>query len=180
LIRAAHGSGLPEEVIVVTKPEYGSICCAIDFSEPSRFAMLEAAELARCLGAELELVHVHAPPSVLERDMLVAPEDAQASPSAEAEELMRMWRSEAERLTGRAVSSTVLPGDAASVVGALARERPFDLVIVGTHGRRGVRRFMLGSVAERIVREAPCTVVVVRHREAVRARKPANVAGQYA
>ncbi len=143
--------------------EWKNIGCATDFSEPSRLAMLKAAELARRLEAELELVHVHAPPPAV-GDMLVTP-DVGEMPLVELEKTMATWRNEAERLVGRAVRSTVLPGDAAAEIVRLAGKRTFDLVVLGTHGRRGLKRLVLGSVGERVVREAPCAVLVVRRRE---------------
>jgi universal stress protein A len=152
------------------------IGCATDFSTPSRLAMQEAAELARRLDAELELVHVHAPPPSAGTDMLLAPAGAREMAVAELENTMAMWRSEAERLAARPVRSTVLPGDAALEIAQLARERPLDLVVVGTHGRKGLRRLVLGSVAERIVREAPCSVLVVRRREPAEAGEARTVA----
>jgi nucleotide-binding universal stress UspA family protein len=144
---------------------WSKICCATDFSEPSRAAMLKAAELARRLGADLELVHIHAPPPAAGTDMLVPIEDEGSMALVELEETMAMWREEAARLVGRSVQSSVLPGDAASEIARLARQRPFDLVVVGTHGRRGLKRLFLGSVAERIVRESDCAVLVVRREE---------------
>jgi nucleotide-binding universal stress UspA family protein len=145
--------------------EWTNICCATDFSESSRLAMLKAAELAGRLGADLELVHVHAPPPAAGTDWLVAPADAREGTVVELENTMAVWRDEAERIARRAVRSTVVPGDAAGELVRLARARPFDLVVVGTHGRRGLKRLVLGSVAERVVREAPCAVLVVRRPE---------------
>jgi nucleotide-binding universal stress UspA family protein len=144
---------------------WNKICCATDFSEPSRLAMLKAAELARRLEADLELVHVHTPPPATGTDMLVTGEEVGAMAVVEIEKTMAMWRAEAERLVGRPVRSSVFPGDAAGEIARLALERPFDLVVVGTHGRRGLKRLVLGSVAERIVREAPCAVLVARRNE---------------
>ncbi len=140
------------------------ICCATDFSEPSRIAMLDAAELARRLEADLELVHVHTPPP-MGTDVLAANVAMPELALAELEETLARWRDEAERLLGRAVRSTVLSGDAAGEIVRLARERGLDVVVVGTHGRRGLKRFVIGSVAERVVREAPCVVIVARRRE---------------
>jgi nucleotide-binding universal stress UspA family protein len=145
--------------------DWKKICCATDFSEPSRLAMLKAAELARRLDADLELVHVHAPPPAAGTDMLVTPADMAETALVELEKTMEMWRNEAERLVGRTVRSTVLPGDPTGEIVRLAREHAFDLTVVGTHGRRGLKRLVLGSVAERVVREAPCAVLVVRRRE---------------
>lgn len=141
------------------------IGCGTDFSEPSRLAMLKAAELARRLDAELELVHVYTPPAPTGPDMLVTPEGVGSMTFEELDSTMAKWRDEAERLVGRPVRSTVVPGDPASEIARYARERPFDAVVVGTHGRRGLQRLVIGSVAERVVREAPCTVVVVRRGE---------------
>lgn len=58
----------------------------------------------------------------------------------------------------------VLPGDPASVILSIADDVEADLIIVGTHGRRGVKRLLVGSCAERVVREACCRVTVVRER----------------
>lgn len=145
--------------------EWRKICCGTDFSEPARLAMLEAAELARRLEGDLELVHVHTLPTAAGMEMAVSPDDVDATVLVELEKTMAMWRSEAGQLAGRAVRSTVLLGDAAGEIVRLARERAFDLIVVGTHGRRGLKRMVLGSVAERVVREAPCAVLVVRRSE---------------
>jgi universal stress protein A len=145
--------------------QWSEICCGTDFSEPSRLAMLKAAELARRLECGLELVHVYTPPPAAATEMPVTPEAFGAMALDELQKKMAMWRDEAERLVGRPVRSCVLAGDPASEIAGLARQRPFDLVVVGTHGRRGLKRLFLGSVAERVVREAGCAVLVVRREE---------------
>jgi nucleotide-binding universal stress UspA family protein len=110
--------------------------------------------------------------------MLVAPADVAETSLVELEKTMEMWRNEAERLVGRTVRSTVLPGDPTGEIVRLAREHAFDLTVVGTHGRRGLKRLVLGSVAERVVREAPCAVLVVRRREPTEADAiPGEVSG---
>ena len=159
--------------------EFKKICCATDFSEPSRIGMLEAAELARRLEADLELVHVQTPPPMVGTDMIATPIEMTETALAEIEKTMAMWRDEAERLVGRAVRSAVLTGDAAGEIVRLARDRAIDLIVVGTHGRRGLRRLVVGSVAERIVREAPCAVVVARRREPTVANEIAAEAAAY-
>jgi nucleotide-binding universal stress UspA family protein len=93
------------------------------------------------------------------------PEEDRATTLVDLERKMARWRHEAEELVGRPVRSSVVAGDAASEITRLARERPFDLVVVGTHGRRGLKRLFLGSVAERVVREADCAVLVARREE---------------
>jgi nucleotide-binding universal stress UspA family protein len=153
--------------------EWKKICCGTDFSESSRLAMLRGAELARRLEGELELVHVHMPPPAV-GEVLAVQGDEVGTELVELEKTMAMWRGEAERLAGRPVRSTVLPGDAASEIVRFARERGSDLIVLGTHGRKGLKRLVLGSVAERVMREAPCAVLVVRRREPAEARAVAE------
>ncbi len=141
------------------------ICCATDVSELSRIALLEAAELARRFEGELELVHVHMPLPAVGTDLLASPVAVDDAAPAEVEGAIAMWRDEAERLVGRPVRTMLLSGEPASELLRHARERELDVLVVGTHGRRGLRRVVLGSVAERLVREAPCAVVVARRRE---------------
>jgi nucleotide-binding universal stress UspA family protein len=144
---------------------WNEILCAVDFSEPSRVAMLEACALARRHGGRLTLVNVFEPPaaSVAATDMI-----APAGPkllelvTTELERKVEGWRVEAEKQVGAPVAAKVLPGEPAAEVVQFAREGAFDLVVVATHGRHGVRRLLLGSVAERIAREAPCSVLVAR------------------
>ena len=145
--------------------EWKKICCATDFSELSRIAMLEAAELARRFEGELELVHVHLPPPAVGTDLLASPIAVEDTAPAELEGTIAMWRDEAERLAGRPVRTMLLRGEPAAEILRHARQREIDVLVVGTHGRRGLGRLLLGSVAERLVREAPCAVVVGRRRE---------------
>ena len=138
------------------------ICCAVDFSEPSHVAMREAADLARKFDAELTLAHVREDPaaaaSALEAPRLEHVERA----GAELERTMGAWRSEASSAS-RPAHSVVLSGsEPATEILRFLREGSFDVLVVGTHGRTGIRHFVLGSVAERLVREAPCRVLVVR------------------
>jgi nucleotide-binding universal stress UspA family protein len=144
---------------------WSKICCAIDFSESSRLALEQAAELAGASGAELTLAHVHVPPSHAATEVLVGAPEAATVAAHELERLLSMWRADAERLTGRAVRVALLSGDPADQLVKLARETRSDLLVVGTHGRRGLRRLVLGSVAERVVRTAPCPVLAVRPTE---------------
>jgi len=137
------------------------ICCAVDFSEPSRLALSKAAELARRDGAELLLAHVYEVPQPA-GELLVAAVDLTGPAAAEAEQKMRPWMEEAVRLRGAPVRTRILAGQPALEVTQAAREAGCDLLVVGTHGRSGIKRLVLGSVAERIVREAHCDVLVAR------------------
>lgn len=138
------------------------ICCAVDFSEPSRRAMQEAAELARLMGAELTLLHVYVSPPAVATDMLVAPRDLGPIIAQEVEGTITAWRADAERLLGAPVSTHVCPGQPEDEIPRFAAEHGTDLLVIATHGRSGLRRLVLGSVAEAVARRAPCPVLVVR------------------
>jgi len=138
--------------------DWKKICCAIDFSDQSRFAMGEAADLSRRFAAELALLHVWEVHAVSSEILLSKFERA----GARLEEDMRRFASEAQRMVGRAVRTVILAGTAAPEIVRFARGGSFDLVVMATHSRTGLPRIVLGSVAERVVREANCSVLVVR------------------
>ena len=171
-IEASQGAGNAAEGAMLTWRKIG---CAMDFSEHSRLAMLKASELAHRLDADLELIHVHVLPMPV-GDVVVTPEDLGAMALAEIENRTNAWRDEAARLAGRPVRSTVVPGDAAAEIVRLAREHALDVLVLGTRDRKGLKRLFLGSVAEHVVRDAPCAVLIVRREPAQgRARTEAEV-----
>lgn len=138
------------------------ICCAVDFSEPSRKAMREAAELARRLGAELVLVHSFVPPPVVATDMLVSTRDLGTLVAEELEQTLAAWRSDAATIAGGPVTTALLAGEPEKEIVRYARDHPVDLLVLATHGRSGLKRLVLGSVADAVTRRAPCPVLVVR------------------
>lgn len=137
------------------------ICCAVDFADPSRLAVDQAADLASRFEAELTLVHVVVAPSPNESALFAAPGALAGMGATEREEALARWRVDAEARAGRPVRSRVLAGDPAAEIVRHAVEERCDLVVVGTHGRVGIRRLVLGSVAEHVVRRSPCPVLVV-------------------
>ena len=149
------------------------ILVATDFSESSRAALEQAAELARALNASLELIHVWEIPAFLPGELLVSDGTAQASLMAmvqnRANQRMATLVAEAEHegIHLNAISC-VLGIPHASIVDA-ATAGQHDLVVLGSHGRTGLTRVLLGSVAERVVRHAPCTVVVARQPKSAQA-----------
>jgi nucleotide-binding universal stress UspA family protein len=142
--------------------EWKRICCAIDFSKPSRFAMAEVCELARKLGADLTLLHVNETPVVSTGEMLLSPPELSDRAAKEIEPKMRSWRGEAEGIMGRPVKSVVAMGNPIAEILRFARESSIDVLVMATHGRTGLARLVLGSVAEQVVREAPCPVLLFR------------------
>jgi universal stress protein A len=140
-------------------PEWNKICCALDLTDSSSVVVREAATLVRQLHGDLTLLHVyeaHAPsPEIL----LEKYEHA----ALEIEPKMAGHQREAERIVGRPVQTVILThGPPAPEIVRFARDGSFDLVVTGTRADKGLARVMLGSVAERVVREAPCPVLVVR------------------
>lgn len=142
-------------------PEWRKIFCAVDFSEPSRVALDTAAELAGRWKAELWIVYVARPAA---GGALLSP-PGHPSHAARVGPELSAWTREAQQRAGGLATSVELTGDPAAEIGRFAREVGCDLVVVGTHARKGLRRATLGSVAEAIVRDAPCPVLVARPAE---------------
>jgi universal stress protein A len=139
------------------------ICCPVDFSETSRVALEEAAELSRRYHAELSLLHVFEPPGAT-AELMVSPPDLIDQTTKDLERKLELWKAEAERHGASPVRALVVTGAPATEIVRFALTAGSDLVVMGTHGRRGLRHLVLGSVAERVVREASCGVLVVRPR----------------
>lgn len=145
---------------------FKKILCAVDFSDPSRNAMRAAAELARSAQATLVLMHVWQPPLWTTDYGIELPNDALQEARGVEESTLAAWRAEARQLgVGEVTTKLVrgVPWD--EIVGAARDDKAIDLIVLGTHGRTGLRRALIGSVAERVVRHAPCTAMVVGARE---------------
>lgn len=155
------------------------ICCAVDFSEPSWIAMEQAADLAGGLRAGLTLVHVLVPAVTAPTDVLVAVPAVEEAETRRAEETLEVWRSDAETRAGVPVRARVLSGDPAGALARFVEEEGCDLLVVGTHGRTGLSRLVLGSVAERVLRRAPAPVLVVRDHLRVARERDAEEAARY-
>jgi nucleotide-binding universal stress UspA family protein len=159
--------------------ECKKICCAIDFGNPSRAAMEQAAELAKRFDAELTLLHVLVPQLAAASDVLVSSRGIAALDAEQAQGLLAGWCADAEGRAGRAVRSRLLWGDPAAEVVRHVRDERCDLLVVGTHGRGGVARLLLGSVAEHIARRSPCPVLVARDTGVLEETEVAEEVAQY-
>jgi len=122
---------------------FRDILFATDFSDFSRLAGQTAAELARHFGARLHVLHVVPP--------VTDPTPAPAALKAAAAELA----------AGLSPVTEVLSGRVAPQIVNYARRHGVGLIVLGTHGRTGVSRALLGSVAEAVMRRAPCRVLTV-------------------
>jgi nucleotide-binding universal stress UspA family protein len=146
-------------------PIVTSILVPTDFSETSDAALAYAKTLAGCLGASLHVLHVFAEPYA---PALYAPEVYAAVPEEAREEALEQVRALlAERLSAEEViyfrgTRAILSGVAAKKIVRYAADHDVQLIVMGTHGRGGMSHFILGSVAEQVVRTAPCPVLTVR------------------
>jgi nucleotide-binding universal stress UspA family protein len=156
------------------------ICCAVDFSEPSWIAMEHAADLAGRLRADLTLVHVRPPAPPAATDVLVSSRGVAEVEARQAEETLEVWRADAEARAALPVRARVLLGDPALEIARFAADEGTDLVVLGTHGRSGFSRLLLGSVAERVLRHAPVPVLVIRDHLRIAHDRDVEEAAQYA
>ncbi len=147
---------LPKNILVPT-----------DLSEGAEEALDYACELAKTFGAKLHLLNVIGIPA------LGVPELGVALTSSVIDSLIKDNQAALERLAeakrckvevGQVLLRT---GDARDVINQTAVELDCDLIVMGTHGRRGVSRALLGSVTETVVRTAPCPVLTVRAHTSV-------------
>src|SRR5262249_28368984 len=130
-----------------------------DFSDRAAAALPTARSLARDHGAGLVLLHV-APIEVVPDAAFVVPLDPESS-RGPLEDLRR--RLEGPGLKG-AVEVVLREGSPADQILTVAREKGCDLIVMGSHGRSGLGRLILGSVAEEVMRKATCPVMVVKPR----------------
>jgi universal stress protein A len=146
-------------------PATRRILFASDFSPACRPAFLKAMELAQALEAELVIEHSLAP---------VVPAEALYEPIADwdavAKKIQHSTQVELDRLAATArrrglrVQTVIANGYAAAEILRVARARKVYAIVMGTHGRTGLSRLLVGSVATRVMMAATCPVVTVRHR----------------
>jgi nucleotide-binding universal stress UspA family protein len=134
-----------------------------DFSERGAEATKYACALAEQFDAELHLVHVLPNPDIAMFDFGISPELGDRIRMAKETAVKELEGvPEPAWAEGRRVIRKVLEGTAFVEIIRYAREHDVDLIVLGTHGRSGLAHVLLGSVAERVVRKAPCPVLTVR------------------
>ncbi|MBI3624769.1 MAG: universal stress protein [Candidatus Rokubacteria bacterium] len=135
-----------------------------DFSRASGAAFLRAVALAKVKRAELLLVHVLLPPTPFIGDGYVSPktyEELEAAARRGAQRQLAKLAARAKKATAK-VKAVLLEGTPYSQIARAARAKRADLIVMGTHGRTGLKKFFLGSVAERVIASASCPVLTVR------------------
>jgi nucleotide-binding universal stress UspA family protein len=150
------------------------VLVATDFSEPSDVALSYAREFARQFGATLHVLHVvddvgARAPGFPELAGNLGQLQVELESTARMKADALLSDEDRDQLHARAVIMTSL--SPAHAILSYARDERVNLIVIGTHGRGGVARFVMGSVAERVVRGATCPVLTVHHpeREFVRA-----------
>lgn len=133
------------------------ILCPIDFSEFNESANEHASALAKANGARIVYLHVAQPEIPYASYAYINVED-------EEKEAMRMLHELKPTVEGVEASYAVEFGVPAEQIVQYANENDIDMIVVGTHGRTGLRRVLMGSVAEAVVRKAECPVLAFKAR----------------
>ncbi len=140
---------------------WNTILVPTDFSEPSKEAVKIAADLAALCGAKITLLHV-----------VRLPASCPGEVSLDVDELLKSARECLEEIANQIPSSVF--GEKLTELGEretvqeiieAARSRSADLIVMATHGHNRLKRFLLGSTTEKVMRHAPCPVLVVRGKE---------------
>jgi nucleotide-binding universal stress UspA family protein len=136
-----------------------TILVATDFSSMSEHAFQFAGALARDYGARLIALHAAQPLAAVYSETAVFVEEKDSSAAREALHALRV--------NGVDVEYRLVEGEPAATIVDVARATDCNLIVMGTHGRGGIARVLLGSVAEDVLRRAPCPVLTVKADAAV-------------
>lgn len=138
-----------------------------DFSSYSNQAYFHAVALAETHGASLTVLYVYSGPKT----------DNGTVPDASAEK--EYWQSQLEQIRPAnldiPVSHVLIEGDPATEIARYAADAQIDLIVMGTHGRSGLERMLMGSVAEQTLRNAPCSVMIAKLPKGMPEAEPAHV-----
>jgi len=140
---------------------FRKLVCPVDFSPGSEEALLFAARMARDLDADLLVAHVwYVPPLAYAGESI--PTGALESVRESAERMLADAQRQAISYGAPRVTTSFLTGVPWAQIADLPKDQDVDLIVIGTRGRTGASRFLLGSVAEQVVRHAACSVLVAR------------------
>jgi nucleotide-binding universal stress UspA family protein len=142
---------------------FQSIVVGTDGSETAAKAVGAAVDLARTVGAKLDIVSAYEPVSSqrLREEARQAPGDLQWTINPR-EDVEATLAEAAETADGLAVETFARQGDPADAILDVAEERGADLIVVGNKGMTGAKRFLLGSVPNKVSHHAPCSVLIIR------------------
>jgi nucleotide-binding universal stress UspA family protein len=141
---------------------FRKILVATDFSPHAANALQLASELAKTCDAAIQLIHVYdVIPYTLPEGMPVYDAVQLAQVREGLGQQLRKAEGQLKSAGVRGAEGVLREGQASAEIARVAQEGGFDLIVMGTHGRSGVAHLLLGSVAERVMRKAPCPVLVV-------------------
>ena len=144
---------------------FGSIVVGTDGSETANEAVSQATDLAKAVGARINLVSAFEPVGNqrLREERTQAPDDLQWMVN-EREDVEATLRKAAEQIdeAGVKVETFARQGDPADAILDVAEEQGSDLIVVGNKGMTGAKRFLLGSVPNKVSHHAPCSVLIIR------------------
>lgn len=140
------------------------ILCPVDFSESSSHALLYARAFASAHDATLKLLHVIEEPTCFASDDVLYDAESISRLKTACEDELQAVVSQV-KTEHEDVSCELSIGQPFSEIVRCARADDVDLIVMGTHGRTGLAHVLIGSVAERVVRKAPCPVLTVKHPE---------------
>jgi nucleotide-binding universal stress UspA family protein len=144
---------------------FNRIVVGTDGSETAREAVRQAADLAKQVGASLDVVSAYEPVSEtrLRQERQEVPSDIAhvVTATEDVEATLADAKREGET-TGIKVNTYARQGDPADAILDVAEEQKADLIIVGNKGMTGAKRFLLGSVPNKVSHHAPCSVLIVR------------------
>ena len=142
-----------------------SIVLGTDGSETAKKAVREATELAKLLGATIDLVSAYEPVPArrLRVEARDVPDDVSwmVNPREDVEATLKEAAEEV-KAAGVTVETFAREGDPADAILDVAEERSADLIVVGNRGMTGAKRFLLGSVPNKVSHHAPCSVLIIR------------------
>ncbi len=145
---------------------YAAIVVGSDGSATAKTAVHYAIDLARELGARLQIVSAYEPVSAprLRAERIEVPEDLQwmINPHEDVLAMLKEAEQEAVGAGVAQVETFARQGDAADAILDVAEEQRADLIVVGNRGMTGAKRFLLGSVPNKVSHHAPCSVLIVR------------------
>jgi len=150
----------------VTDPIFSSIVVGTDGSATAATAVSHAIAIASEGAARLQIVSAYEPPAEQRRggERTQVPADVQwaVGPHADALELLAEAEREARAAGVQEVETFARQGDAADAILDVAEEQQADLIVIGNKGMTGAKRFLLGSVPNKVSHHAPCSVLIVR------------------
>ena len=144
---------------------FGAIVVGTDGSSTAQEAVRQATELARALGAKVYLVSAYepVPEGRLRDERQRVPDDLQwmVNPREDVVETLDQGASTLKE-SGIEVETLAREGDPADAILDVAEEKDADLIVVGNKGMTGAKRFLLGSVPNKVSHHAPCSVLIIR------------------